>query len=58
MTWKQLIDALENFDNSKLNDDVSVIHNGEVYGVVTVRTIGDEDLADTLWEGHIVLEIK
>lgn len=58
MTWKQLIVALENFDNSKLEDDVSIVHNGEVYGAVTVRAIGDEDLADVLYEGHLVIEIK
>lgn len=56
MTYRQLIDRLSLLPPKQLDDDVTIVQSdGEVY-LARLREVGEEDIADVLYEGHLILE--
>lgn len=55
MTYKHLLKFLLNLDDSKLEDDVTVMINGEAHHVWTATEVATEDDQGILDEGHAVL---
>jgi len=57
MTYEQLISKLENMPNNLLKNDATFLNSdGEVITIVNIRQLENEDAADVLWEGHLVME--